>query len=388
MALEDLYGKILARAIDVIRKETSLPALINHQTTGDRSQGANYGGVTEVIIPPEFVSRPVLPAASPPPSGNAPNPLTVKVPLNYWEEVNFPLNEEHLTLMENADRDTPMFLMNAVSPIVERMTESIAHNYKGIYGVVGTPGVTPFGFAPTDAQQAKTVLTRQKCPKFMRKMSLNSGAYGNATGLPAFRDISQSASSEALREGEVSRAYGFDWYEDVGLDNISHLSTPLSPGAATVHGPHPVGTKTVTINKATNPSPLVIGDVITFAGDSQQYVVTLNVTLAVGNTAIQVEPALRLPKTGGEAVTLLASHSINLAFHPFAFAFDSRPAARLNIPGVTNNFLTWVDDMTGVTLRLEIRDEYHQLGFYLSCLWGTVLVDPRLAVRIAGQVGE
>jgi hypothetical protein len=186
----------------------------------------------------------------------------------------------------------------------------------------------------------------------------------------------------------VSRAYGFDWYEDVGLDNISHLSTPLSPGAATVHGPHPVGTKTVTINKATNPSPLVIGDVITFAGDSQQYVVTQDVTLGVGNTAIQVEPALRLPKTGGEAVTLLASHSINLAFHPFAFAFDSRPAARLNIPGVTNNFLTWVDDMTGVTLRLEIRDEYHQLGFYLSCLWGTVLVDPRLAVRIAGQVGE
>ena len=37
MALEDLYGKILARAIDVIRKETSLPALINHQTTGDRA---------------------------------------------------------------------------------------------------------------------------------------------------------------------------------------------------------------------------------------------------------------------------------------------------------------------------------------------------------------
>ena len=110
----------------------------------------------------------------------------------------------------------------------------------------------------------------------------------------------------------------------------------------------------------------------------------MDVTLGVGNTNVAIEPGLRLPKVGGEAVSLLASHSINLAFHPFAFAFDSRPAARLNIPGVTNNFLTWVDDMTGVTLRLEIRDEYHQLGFYLSCLWGTVLVDP----RIAGQVGE
>jgi hypothetical protein len=50
--------------------------------------------------------------------------------------------------------------------------------------------------------------------------------------------------------------------------------------------------------------------------------------------------------------------------------------------------MTWVDDMTGVVLRLEIRQEYHQTGFYLSCLWGAVLVDPRLAVRVMGQVGE
>jgi hypothetical protein len=50
--------------------------------------------------------------------------------------------------------------------------------------------------------------------------------------------------------------------------------------------------------------------------------------------------------------------------------------------------MTWVDDMTGVVLRLEIRNEYHQVGFYLSSLWGAKLVDPRLAVRVAGLAGE
>ncbi|WP_228054246.1 hypothetical protein, partial [Nodosilinea sp. LEGE 07298] len=62
MALEDLYGKILAMGVQEIRKQTSLPALVNHETTGDRSQGAGRGGMTEVIVPPEFLVRDVVPA--------------------------------------------------------------------------------------------------------------------------------------------------------------------------------------------------------------------------------------------------------------------------------------------------------------------------------------
>lgn len=388
MAIEDLYGKVLALAVQTIRKQTALPALVNNLTTGDRSQAASRGGVTEVIVPPEFASRDVVPAAVPPASQAAPAPTTVQVPLDFWKEVNFPLTEKHITLLENADTAAPMFLQNAVGPIVEGITASLIDTYRGIYGYVGTAGTTPFGASPAEAQLAKTVLTRQKCPRFMRKLVLNSGAYGNATGLQNFRLVDQSGSSETLREGEIGRAYGFDWHEDVGFDGISHTSTPLTAGAATVNGAHAAGVTTISIAKATNASPLVAGDIISFAGDTQTYVVMTGVNLAVGNTAVSIQPPLKVAKAGGEAVTLRASHSINLAFHPMAFAFDSRPAARLNIPGVTSNFMTWVDEMTGVTLRLEIKDEYHQVGFYLSCLWGRKLVDPRLAVRIAGAVGE
>ncbi|MBE9157894.1 hypothetical protein IQ265_13820 [Nodosilinea sp. LEGE 06152] len=388
MAIEDLYGKVLALSIQTIRAQTALPGLVNNLTVGDRSQAANRGGTTEVIVPPEFVTRNVVPAAVPPASQAAPNPTTVQVPLDFWQEVNFPLTEKHITLLENADAAAPMFLQNAVGPIVEAITTSIVNTYPGIYGYVGTAGTTPFGASPAEAQQAKTVLTRQKCPRFMRQLVLNSGAYGNATGLQNFRLVDQSGSSETLREGEIGRAYGFDWHEDVGLDGISHTSTPLTAGAATINGAHPAGSTVISVNKATNASPLVAGDIVTFAGGTQTHTVVSSVNLAVGNTNVTISPGLRVARVGGEAMTLRASHSINLAFHPMAFAFDSRPAARLNIPGVTNNFMTWVDDMTGVALRLEIRDEYHQTGFYLSCLWGRRLVDARLACRIAGMVGE
>ena len=380
MALDDLYGKILSQSILVIREQTALPALVNHETTGDRSQGASRGGMTEVIVPPEFATRDVVPAAVPPASAAAPAPTTVQVPLNYWKEVNFPLTEKHITLLENADQQTPMFLANAVSPIVEEITDSIAANYTGIYGAVGAAGTTPFGSTPTVAQQAKTLLTKQKCPKFMRRMALNTGAYGNAIALDAFRNVNQSGSTETLREGEVSRAYGFDWFEDAGMDDISH-TTGGGSGWLVNQGDHAAGDTTVTID--TGSGDPAAGDIFTVAGDSQQYVV-----VSYAANVITYAPAAKTAFADNAAITFVADHSVSLAFHPYAFAFDSRPAARLNLQGVTSNFMTWVDDMTGVVLRLEIRDEYHQTGFYLSCLWGAVLVDPRLAVRVMGQVGE
>lgn len=388
MALSDLYGKALAMAVQTMRTQTNLAALVNHETVGDRAQGFTLGGITEVIVPPEFTTRSVTPAAVPPASAAVPNPGTVQVPLDWWEEVNFPLTEKHISLLENADGMVPMFLSNAVGPIAEKITQTIAAEYKGIYGQVGTPGTTPFGSAPTSAQNAKAVLTRQKCPRFNRQVSLNTGAYANATGLEAFRSVMHSGSSETLREGMITRAYGFDWNEDAGLDGLSHISTPLTAGAATANGVNALGATTLSIAKATNTSPLVAGDIITIAGDTQQYVVKTAVTLAVGNTAVAIAPALKKATVGGEAITLAASTSLNLAFHPYCFAFDSRPAARLSLAGVTSNFMTWADEMTGIVLRLEIRDEYHQTGFYLSCLWGTKLVDPRLGCRIAGAVGE
>jgi hypothetical protein len=378
MALEDLYGKILAQAMQVIRAQTYLPALVNHMTVGDRQTEMTRGGQTEVIVPPEFATRDVVPASTPPVSQGDPNPNTVPVPLNYWKEVNFPLTDKHVALLENADREVPMFLMNAVGPIVEDMTASIAANYKGIYGYVGTAGTTPFAAAPTDAQAAKKVMTKQKCPRWMRQMVLNTDAYANAIALPQFTQAFNFGSTEAIREGEVSRAIGFDWHEDVGMDDITHENPNGTPAGWLVNqADHAIGDTTVTIDTGAN-AP-VVGDIFTVAGDTQTYVVK-----GYAANVITYAPKAKVAWADNAAITFKAAHAINLAFNPFAFAFDSRPATRLRLQGITQNFMTWVDDMTGVTLRLEIRDEYHQTGFYLSCLWGTVLVDERLACRVAG----
>ncbi|MEO0488159.1 MAG: hypothetical protein AAFZ49_01210, partial [Cyanobacteria bacterium J06659_2] len=325
MALDDLYGKILAMGVQVIREQTSLPALVNHETTGSRLNEAGYGGTTEVIVPPEFTTRDVVPAATPPASQGAPVPTTVKVNLDSWKEVNFSLTEQHVTQMENSTGQVPMFLRNAVGPIVEDMTDDIAGNYTGIYGYVGTAGSVPFAASPVEAQNAKKVLTQQKCPKFMRQLSLNTDAYANATGLEAFRSFLQSGSEMTLREGEIGRGYGFEWYEDVGLDGLTH-STGGGAGWLVNQADHAIADTTVVID--TGSGDPAVGDIFTVAGDSQTYVVS-----SYASNTITYAPAAKVAWANNAAITFKASHAVNLAFNPYCFAFDSRPATRLRLPG-------------------------------------------------------
>jgi len=383
MSLDDLYGKILAKGAEVIREQTYLPSLVNHVTVGDREEARRKGGTVEVIVPPEFVTRDVTPGSTPPASQAAPNPSTVQITLDKFKEVNIPLTETQITQLENADPMAMMFIANAVGPIVEDITTDIASNYVGIYNYVGTAGTTPFASAPTAAQNARKFLTRSKCPRMMRQMVLNTDAYANAIALDKLVEADRRGDgpSMGLIEGRIARAYGFDWHEDVGLDGLTHTVGTHNTGYL-VDDTVAVGDTFINIDSGTG--TFLVGDIFTVAGDDQTYVVTVSDLTGGNDRTLNFAPAAKVAWANDAQITFVDSHEVNLAFNPYAFAFDSRPHSRLNIPGVTSNFMTWVDDMTGVTLRLEIRDEYHQTGIYLSCLFGSALVDPRLACRVAG----
>jgi hypothetical protein len=170
----------------------------------------------------------------------------------------------------------------------------------------------------------------------------------------------------------------------------THVTTPLSAGNATANGAQVVGagstdqgrTGTVSIAKATNASALVAGDVLSFAGDPQTYVVLTAVSLIVGNTTVAIAPALQVAKTGGELVTLRASHVVNLAFHRDAFGFVSRPlqASSAN----TMEVMSVADPVSGVALRLEVVRQNKQTLFDFDVLYGAECVRPELAARLAG----
>lgn len=385
--LTSLMPKILARGLQTLREQAVMPRIVNGSYS---SEAAMFGSTIDVPVPTARAASDVTPSNTAPAPANT-TPGLVQIALDKWKKADFFLTDKDMLEIDKNRHFMPMQASEAIRSLANQVNADILAEYKGVYGYVGVAGTTPFATTTQAATDARKTLHSQLCPRMDRRVVLNFDAEANALGLAAFQDVDKAGDISVKREGEIGRKFGFDWFTD---DQIpTHTSTALSAGAATVNGAHAASagstdggrTGTVSIAKATNPSNLVKGDVLTFAGDSQTYTVLADVTLAVGNTTVSIAPALRTAKAGAEAVTLKASHVVNLAFHRDAFAFANRPLAQSSQDlALGNQIVSMTDPQTGISLRLEVSRQYKQVVWEFDILYGVKLVRPELATRIAG----
>ena len=126
---------------------------------------------------------------------------------------------------------------------------------------------------------------------------------------------------------------------------------------------------------------LVKGDVLTIGGTN--YVVVEDSAQAASNaiSGIKVYPVL--PNIADEeAVILTGSHTANLAFHPKAFAYVTRPLLNPDGQGV----MSYVTSYNGISLRVTkgYDQKYKRSIYSMDVLYGFKTVYPELAVRVLG----
>lgn len=379
-----IIPKIIAMGLMTLRETCLMPQLVS---SNYEDEVRKVGDTIDFPLPAPQVVADVTPANTPPAPADK-TITTVPLRLDKWKKTEFHLTDKQLGEIE-ANKFRGMQVNEAARALANKVNSDILAEYKGIYGYVGTAGTTPFATTTAAATDARKVLAAQLCPKPMRKGILNADAEANALSLAAFQDVDKAGTDVTKLEGEIGRKFGVDWFMEDAVP--THTSTVFTAGAATVNGVQAVGvgstdngrTGTLSIAKATNTSPLVKGDIISIAGDSQTYVVNADVTLAVGNTSVSISPALKKATAGGEVVTLRATHVVNQVFRPEAYAFANRRVDGQMFKG-GNEVGQITDPKTGITLALEISRQYHQVVWEFSILYGCALIRPELAVRIAG----
>lgn len=378
MAIEDMFDTVIARAVNVCRANSIMPRLVNHSTAAELT--VRGGSVDIPVLDLPRKPTPIVPGPVPPASAR-PTPRNVALKMDFWEDGTFNLTDNDITSMANSADYIPKELLSSAAGIADRVDETILAHYKGVYGFAGAAGVTPFATSTIEAQQATRILSTQLCPKgmgFTRSLVLDEFAYANAIGLDVLQRVDASGSQITLREAHVGYALGFNWEEDQNMP--THITgaagTPLINNAAG----YAAGVSTIVVDGLTaRPNA---GDIFTIAGQTQTYTVLASTALASTNSTLTISPALELSVVDNAALSFRASHVVNLAFADQAFAFASRPMQEV-IP--TNTVIRrFVDDVSGLVLTLEMAREYYQTAFRLSCMWGSALVQPRFATRIAG----
>lgn len=381
--LDQLFPKILAQALVTLREACVLPNLVNKDFS---AEAAMKGDVIHVPIPSKMSTVDVVPSAVAQEATDL-NLQTVQIPMSTWKEVNFQLTDRDV--LQVMDGVVSMQVTEAARAIANSVNSSILSLYKNTPYFVGTPGTTPFATDLSAAAQARKVLNGNNCPTNDRRLVLDGDAEANAVILPALASYMNSAETGILREGQIGRKLGFDWFYDQQMMEIFHAAGTLSgatTSAAPVVGQRIEGVTNGTVTAtAANGQTVKQGDVFTVAGDKQTYVVTQNAT-STGSITIQFSPAPAVTWANGSAISLRASHNNNLAFHRDAIALAIRPL-KDDVFGQESGqiaYMTMTDPVSGIPLRVEYKRENKRSRFSLDILWGCKLIRPELLVRVLG----
>lgn len=374
---------ILAMALRTLRGFCTLPRLINTDYGRDAQQ---IGNTVQVPIHSRITPNAVSPSNTAPDDTGV-TPTSASIALSNWYESPFFLSDKDLA---DAGRGfAPGQVVEAARGIAEQINESIFDKYLRVYGYTGTAATTPFGTADdiSDATNLRKLLNSQVAPMAPRSAVLDVDAAANALGQRAFSDASWRGDDDGIVEGMIGRKLGFNWYEDqqVPTHTAGTITTGLVAKASTAQ---PIGDKTIVCTTAasTGACALKEGDIISFNGHDQTYVVTADATEASASTdvTVNIEPGLVVALAGSEAVTVRASHVVNLGFHRDAFALAMRPLDTPESFTGGNIIQSMVDPVSGLTLRLEVERQHKRTRWAIDALWGVELVRPELAARLAG----
>jgi len=269
------------------------------------------------------------------------------------------------------------FIAPAAAALAEKINADGLKLYKDVFNCVGEAGVTPGKL--TDISAARRALNMMGAPMHGRCAVWDVEADANFMSLDALVNAEKAGSNAALREGAIGRVYGLDNYMSQAV--MKHESGITAATGVKVNGAVTAGAKTLNIDGTSLTGKLVKGDVLKIGGDC--YVVTADTAAAASNaiTGVKVYPAL--PAIADNAdVTIMGSHVANMAFHPMAFAYVTRPLANPDGQGVES----YVTSFDGLSLRVTrgYDQQYKRSIYSMDVLYGFKTVYPELAVRIMG----
>ncbi len=375
--ISNVLPKILARGLLALREQAVMPRIVNLDYS---SEAAQKGDTIDVPIPSALAVSDVTPSnVLEAPADSAPS--KVQIALNNWRKVNFHLDDKQLVEIDRNAHFMPMQMSEAVRAMANDINLSILNKYKGIYGFAGTSGTTPFTSDVSAATTARQVLNEQKAPRDNRRMVLDFAAEAKALALADFQRVNESGDIGVKREGEIGRKFGFDIFTDDQV--VTH--TAGGSGTPLVNGALSAGATSVAIDGLSGTDGFVVGDVLTFAGHTQTYTVATAPAASGGAQTVTVSPAIAATVADNAAITVKASHIVNLAFHRDAFALAMRPLAGETAgDAYGSQIVAMTDPQTGLSMRLEVYRQYKQVVYELDALWGVELIRPELAARIAG----
>ena len=379
--LTGLYPDIYA-ASNVVSRELS--GLITAVSRDSNLERAAIGQNVRVPIAGAVTGADNTPGVTAPNTGD--NTVT-NVNLGITKSRHFPVrwNGEETKGLTNAGSYSKItqdrFAEAMRAAVNEIETDVFNAAYPGASRAFGTAGTSPFATAAdmTDWAGALRILEENGAPREDLQMALGHGAMGNLRGKQSgLFKANEAGTDDFLRNGFTDRVMRFA----IRQSNAIGIVTKGTGAAYTTSAAgFAVGVTSIAI--ITGAGTVLAGDVVTFAGDTNKYVVATGV--AAPGTIVLAAPGLRVAiPAAATAMTIGGNFTANLAFSRSAIVLATRQVATPSGGDAATDLMTVVDPATGLAFEIAEYKQFLQTVYHVRLAWGTGVVKPNHIAVLLG----
>jgi len=380
--IPDLYA-----AIDIVSRElTGMIPAVSMDATADRA--AVNQTVRIPIAPANAAGFNVTPAMAIPAASDQTIGNTTIV-INKSRGYPFSWNgNEQGSLNSNGPGYFPIRanqMLQAIRALVNEVEADLTALHATTSRAYGTPTSTPFGTAGdfTDATQALKILKDNGAPLSDNQLVIDTAAGANFLGKQASSSVEFDAG--ILRQGVFRTVSGMDIRESgqINTPTAGTMANATSTSAAFTVG------QTVIPLATAGTGVVAAGDVITFANDTNKYVVAsvlfAGANPASGDSITLAAPGLRKAQgVATRAITVIATAARNMAFNRSAIVLATRLPERPVEGDLALDVTTITDPRSGLTFEVAVYPGQRMVRYEVALAWGVKNIKPEHTALLLG----
>lgn len=244
----------------------------------------------------------------------------------------------------------------------------------------GTGGTTPFASNLNDTAQMHKILA-DNGQLTDKQLVIDTTAGASMRTLTNLTKANEAGSDSMLRQGVLLDVHGFPIRESAG---ISLQSAGTGTGYLVNNGAgYSEGDTSIVVDGGAG--TILAGDSITFAGDSNKYVVTTGI--AAPGTVVIAAPGLRQAVADNTAITVHRANSTftpNVAFTRNSIQLVTRMPERPQEGDLALDVMSVTDDRSGLTFEVAMYPGHRKVRYEISLAWGVKTIKPEGVALLLG----
>ena len=266
----------------------------------------------------------------------------------------------------------------AMRTLTNEIETDLASLYSSTSRAYGTAGTTPFASSLIDTAEARKILADNGAPLSDMQLVIDTTAGAKMRTLTQLTKANEANDASLLRQGVLLDVHGMAIRESAQIGTVTNGT---GTSYTTDGSGNAIGDTSIPL--ITGSGTVLAGDVVTFAGDTNKYVVTTGV--AAPGTIVIAAPGLKVAiAASATAMTIGGDFASNMAFSKSAIVLATRVPARPAEGDKAEDVMIITDPRSGMSFEVALYKEYRQVHYEISAAWGFANMKPEHTAILLG----